>query len=59
MRHTFLVVTVTDVYTFTEVIAKLKQGFSFLDHPVVGLYTSSQYYYFRLYRPNVMLQYTL
>jgi len=37
MRHTFLVVTVKkwlkSVYIM-EVIAKLKQGYHFLDHPV-------------------------
>ena len=37
MRHTYLVVTVKNGWnrcTFTEVIAKLKQGYHFLDYPV-------------------------
>jgi len=37
MRHKLLVLTVQKFYnrcTFTEVIAKLKLGYRFLDHPV-------------------------
>jgi len=35
MRHKLLVLAVkNDRCTFTEVIAELKQGYHFLDHPV-------------------------